>query len=236
MLYLVAFFCPPVALVVCGKPLSAILNLLWIFAGFLTIGVFAILGVLFIPVFGIGAIVHAILVVSQHLADERQRELIGALGGKVKPKSNWEMAVAGALIIAAGAVVFVLLATGVIAWRFDPSARRFVKIAPATTRTSPQPAEAAAVPAETKNVPQVVEASPPPAAAPQSSEPEAAKPKEMQPLPPQVEGWNYSEMVATFGEPDAKDKATGIATWRKANPPFKARFEKGVVTETSAAD
>jgi hypothetical protein len=127
MLYLVAFFCPPVALLLCGKPLSALLNLLWILSGFLIIFVMTLLGLMFIPLFAAGATVHALLVVNQHHAEERQRELIGALGGYAKPKKNWEWDALAMSVMVAGAIVFILLTTGAVAWRFDLASRKFVK-------------------------------------------------------------------------------------------------------------
>lgn len=61
MRYLLAILLPPVAVLLCGKPLQALLNLI------LTL-------FLWLP----GA-VHAILVVNSHLADERIKELAKAI-------------------------------------------------------------------------------------------------------------------------------------------------------------
>ena len=70
MLYLLAILLPPLAVLLCGKPFQAVLNLL------LTL-------LLWIP----GA-VHALFVVNSHLADKRNEALIRAVGGKPpKPQS-----------------------------------------------------------------------------------------------------------------------------------------------------
>lgn len=65
MLYLLAILLPPVAVLFCGKPLQALLNL------FLTL-------CLWVP----GA-VHACLVVNSHLADKRADRIVKA----VRPRS-----------------------------------------------------------------------------------------------------------------------------------------------------
>lgn len=183
MLYLIAFFCPPIALVLCGRPLSAILNLLWIFAGFLTIGVFSILGLIFVPVFALGATAHAILVVNQELADQRQRELIGALGGKLPPKTNWEMTVVSVFFIATGLLLIILFTSGVIPYRFDLASKRFVKVSrasgsPPGTRTGAELGE-------------TVKSA----------------------TPPSIDGWSLAEVESTYGAAKYKDKTTGWAVW-----------------------
>lgn len=61
MLYLLAIILPPVAVLICGKPIQAILNLI------LTL-------ILWIP-----GIVHAIFVVHSHLADKRTDRIIKAI-------------------------------------------------------------------------------------------------------------------------------------------------------------
>lgn len=61
MLYLLAVFLPPLAVLLCGKPFQAILNV------FLTLA-------LWIP----GA-VHAILVAHNYYADQRQQRFLDAL-------------------------------------------------------------------------------------------------------------------------------------------------------------
>lgn len=64
MRYLIAIVCPPLAVLLCGKPIQAVLNC------FLTMA-------LWVP----GA-VHALFVVNSHLADKRTDKLIRALHGR----------------------------------------------------------------------------------------------------------------------------------------------------------
>ena len=61
MLYLVALILPPLAVLLCGKPLQALLNC------FLTL------------MFWLPGVVHALLVVKTHLDDKRANRLIEAL-------------------------------------------------------------------------------------------------------------------------------------------------------------
>ncbi len=77
MLYLLAIFCSPLALLLIGKWFQAILNLLL----YATALVFAITIVFFHIGFvaWIIAVVHAVLVINDHRADRRNRELIEAM-------------------------------------------------------------------------------------------------------------------------------------------------------------
>ena len=61
MRYLLAIVLPPVAVLLCGKPFQAILNILLTLA------------------FWIPGAVHALFVVHSHLADKRNRELVNAI-------------------------------------------------------------------------------------------------------------------------------------------------------------
>ena len=61
MRYLLAIILPPIAVLLCGKPVQAILNLL------LTI------------LFWIPGVVHALFVVHSHLADKRTETLLEAV-------------------------------------------------------------------------------------------------------------------------------------------------------------
>jgi uncharacterized membrane protein YqaE (UPF0057 family) len=61
MLYLVAIILPPLAVLLCGKPFQAILNV------FLTL------------LFWIPGMIHAILVVNGHYADKRADRIIHAV-------------------------------------------------------------------------------------------------------------------------------------------------------------
>jgi uncharacterized membrane protein YqaE (UPF0057 family) len=61
MLYLVAFLLPPLAVLLCGKPVQAILNcLLTLF-------------------FYVPGLIHALLVVSDYHADRRTRAIVRAM-------------------------------------------------------------------------------------------------------------------------------------------------------------
>lgn len=59
MLYLIAILLPPLAVLLCGKPFQAVLNLL-----------------LCVITIWIGAVIHAIFVVHNYYADQRQERLI----------------------------------------------------------------------------------------------------------------------------------------------------------------
>ena len=61
MLYLIAILLPPLAVLFCGKPFQALLNL-----------VLTLLG--WIP-----GVIHACLVVSSHHADQRNQRLLDAM-------------------------------------------------------------------------------------------------------------------------------------------------------------
>jgi uncharacterized membrane protein YqaE (UPF0057 family) len=68
MRYLLAIILPPIAVLLCGKPVQAILNLL------LTI------------LFWIPGVVHALFVVHSHLADKRTDRLLEAVEKSRKSK------------------------------------------------------------------------------------------------------------------------------------------------------
>lgn len=61
MLYLLAILLPPVAVLLCGKPIQAVLNLVLTLLGWLP------------------GVIHALFVVNSHLADKRNKELIKAV-------------------------------------------------------------------------------------------------------------------------------------------------------------
>ncbi len=61
MMYLLALLLPPVAVLLCGKPVQAILNLVLTVLGWLP------------------GVIHAILVVNSREADKRQQRLIEAM-------------------------------------------------------------------------------------------------------------------------------------------------------------
>ena len=62
MLYLIAILCPPLAVLLCGRPFQAVLNL------FLTL------------FFWVPGMIHAIAVVADRHADRRNERLIAAMG------------------------------------------------------------------------------------------------------------------------------------------------------------
>ena len=61
MLYLVAILVPPLAVLLCGKPFQALLNIV------LTL-------LIYFP-----GMIHAILVVNNHYADQRTKKIVKAL-------------------------------------------------------------------------------------------------------------------------------------------------------------
>lgn len=61
MRYLLAVILPPLAVLLCGKPGQALLNLILTIIGWLP------------------GVIHAILVVNSHKADKRNKELIEAI-------------------------------------------------------------------------------------------------------------------------------------------------------------
>ena len=62
MRYIIAIILPPLAVLLCGKPIQFILNI------FLTL------------MFWIPGMIHALLVVHSHLADKRTEKIIRAIG------------------------------------------------------------------------------------------------------------------------------------------------------------
>ena len=63
--YVLAIFLPPLAILLCGKPFQALIN------------------ILLCLLFWIPGMLHALFVVNSYLADRRMKELARALGGKV---------------------------------------------------------------------------------------------------------------------------------------------------------
>lgn len=61
MLYLIAILVPPLAVLLCGKPLQFLLNLALCLC------------------FWVPGIVHAVLVVNAHLADKRTEKIVEAI-------------------------------------------------------------------------------------------------------------------------------------------------------------
>jgi hypothetical protein len=76
MRYLIAIILPPVAILLCGKPVQFILNLiLWMFCVILCFFVFGFF-IIWVP------ILHALLVVHSHLADKRTDRIIKTIQQK----------------------------------------------------------------------------------------------------------------------------------------------------------
>jgi uncharacterized membrane protein YqaE (UPF0057 family) len=71
MIYLLAVFIPPLALLLNGQPFSAIFNVILIVACFL-------LGLIF-PVFFVVPSLHAVIAVHMKREDRRHRELVNAI-------------------------------------------------------------------------------------------------------------------------------------------------------------
>ncbi len=61
MLYIVAFFLPPLAVLMSGKPIQALVNFFLCF------------------LFWMPAVIHALLVVRDHYADRRARKIVRAI-------------------------------------------------------------------------------------------------------------------------------------------------------------
>lgn len=73
MLYLLAILLPPVAVLLCGKPFQAVLNC-----------------VLCVVTFWIGAVIHAMLVVSSHHADKRNQRVINEMRRQGQQQQQWQ--------------------------------------------------------------------------------------------------------------------------------------------------
>jgi tetrahydromethanopterin S-methyltransferase subunit E len=75
MLYLVAFFVPPLALLLAGMPLQAIISLVLYLASFVGLLFFITPGVVIWAI----AVVHAILMIHNRRADKRAQKIIDAI-------------------------------------------------------------------------------------------------------------------------------------------------------------
>jgi uncharacterized membrane protein YqaE (UPF0057 family) len=73
VLYLVAILLPPLAVLFCGKPFQALLNC-------------ALTLCFYVP-----GLIHALLVVQAHKADQRQKALIRAMGGKIEEPRSFRL-------------------------------------------------------------------------------------------------------------------------------------------------
>lgn len=78
MLYLLAFFVSPLALLLAGMPFQAILNLVLYLLSFVGLIFFITPGVVIWAV----AVVHAVLMIHNKRADRRAQKIIDAIGKK----------------------------------------------------------------------------------------------------------------------------------------------------------
>lgn len=187
MLHLIAILLPPLAILMTGRPLTALINLFWIVSLLTVMLTSGLAGIILIPS-GMLPVVHALLVVSRHQSDERQRELIIAITGKVPPvKKSAEWALVNAVLI-----LFALVG-GVAVLFFSHPSQRKKAVAQVTAKApaeSPAPVLPPAAPLPT--VPAV------PAVA----------------WPPELEGLRYAAVVEMLGEPASRDSTTGVAIWK----------------------
>ena len=85
MIYLVAIFLPPLALLIYGKIFQAILNLLICLLAIVLGLIFILLpGAPFVILWGI-AVLHAVLAVNSAKQDARAREVADAMRGRPRP-------------------------------------------------------------------------------------------------------------------------------------------------------
>jgi uncharacterized membrane protein YqaE (UPF0057 family) len=105
MRYLLAILLPPVAVLITGRPISALINFfLWL--------------CLIIP-----GVIHALFVVSQDAADERNRELMTAVSGKAIPrKSSGEVKVLTGSLVGITVGILIIAATAFVLTTFFPGA------------------------------------------------------------------------------------------------------------------
>lgn len=105
MRYFLALVFPPLAILLTGRPISAALNLIFWPLGLLLAGV----GIFITwPL----ATIHALFVVSQDAADERNRELMTAVTGKAIPRKTKAET---RILIASASLLLLVAAVGTIA-------------------------------------------------------------------------------------------------------------------------
>lgn len=208
MLYVVAFFLPPLACLMVGKVLESFFNAFLWFLAFLT-------GVFLPPVgfvFWLLAFLHAGFLVSDKGKLERREEVNALLTAQGKPPlpapvrtgtlPGW---LSASVILG---VIGLFVGGGILSQR--PS--------------GPPQDDAAAAAATTPTL------TVPPSLALPGPELRAETPTPAAPELPAISAWSFAEVVKAHGEPEAKDRATGWATW----PTFKARFTSGKVEEIAA--
>lgn len=203
MIYILAIFLPPIALLLKGRVGAAILNF------FLCL------------LFWIPGVVHAIIVIAQGESERRHKEMmytiqataIAAQGGTPPPPPTPPDHLPGWLVTAV--IVGVLWIIGA-AYKHHSQPDRAAMSAPVLPAGPPT----LTVPPSLALPGPVDPPAPEPAVTPTPAAPEL----------PAISAWSYAEVVKAHGEPEAKDRATGWATW----PTFKARFTSGKVEEIAA--
>lgn len=77
MRYLLAILLPPIAVLICGKPFQAVINLLFCLLAIVSLFIFP----LCFPLLAL-CIIHALFIAHNYYADERNKELIAAMRGQ----------------------------------------------------------------------------------------------------------------------------------------------------------
>lgn len=220
MRYLVAFLCPPLALILCGRLLGAIVNVMLLLVPLVvllgSLGLMAVTGselglltafgsVPLAGVCGLLALVHSFLTCERWYRAERRREMnlmLAAQGHKRLPEINmgWPMWVQLPFV---GCAVMIVLFAG----------REMMRVHERVTaaRDEIKAKERASIPS-------------PPAVftTEQQQERDAGALLAM-------EGKSLADVEGTHGAALSKDKETGWAEWQK----FRARFENGKVVEVN---
>lgn len=205
MIYILAIFLPPIALLLKGRVGAAILNF------FLCL------------LFWIPGVVHAIIVIAQGEGERRHKEMmytiqataIAAQGGTPPPPPTPPDHLPGWLVTALIVSALFMFVGTYRHYTQPPSSAMSAPMLPAGPPTLTVPPSLA--------LPGPVD---PPAPAPTPAVTAAPATPEL----PAIRAWSYAEVVKAHGEPEAKDRATGWATW----PTFKARFASGQVEEIAA--
>jgi len=231
MRYIIAIFCPPLALLLCGRLLSALLNVLLclipLVAVFFSIGMLAldaggagILGLIgSIPLAGLCvllAVIHSLAGCELYYRAERRHEMnlmLAAQGHNPLPEvsTGWPLWLQLPFAFSA-------LALGVLLWQ---------QLAPMRARVAALQVEARALKKARPalEVAQANPAQPPPA--PENSAQEETFTLRLLKARAALEGKTLVEVEGTHGPALSKDKDTGWATW----PKFKAQFQAGKVVD-----
>lgn len=209
MIYILAIFLPPLALLLKGRVGAALLN--------------CVLCLLF----WVPGVVHAIIVIAQGESERRHKEMmytiqataIAAQGGKPPPPPTPPDHLPGWLVAALIVSALFMFVGTYRHYTQTPRPAMSAPVLPAGPPTLTMPPSLA--------LPGPVD---PPAPEPAVTPTPAAPATPATPELPAISAWSYAEVVKAHGEPEAKDRATGWATW----PTFKARFTSGKVEEIAA--